>query len=99
MDNFDPLLVHMKAMCKNLNLEFVGALLRPHGPLLKEMMERGMDVGDITEAAREAGIQLIREGRISEETLKTISRPLMPKEAYVKATNKFFRKILQEVSE
>jgi len=32
MDNFDPLLVHLKALCRNAEAEFVGALLRLHGP-------------------------------------------------------------------
>jgi len=58
-------------------------------------MERGMDVSDVIEAARGAGVQLVRDGRMSEETLKTISRPLMPKDAYVNATNKSFQKVLE----
>jgi len=41
MDNFDPLLAHMKAKCRNANREFAGALLRPHGPALKPMASKG----------------------------------------------------------
>jgi len=33
---------------------------------------------DIIEAAKDANIQVIAEGRIAETTLKTISRVLMP---------------------
>jgi FMN-dependent NADH-azoreductase len=35
-DNFDPLVAHMKAISRNLNAEFAGALIRPHGPLMKK---------------------------------------------------------------
>ena len=64
MDNFDPLLVHMKAICKNVGREFAGALLRPHGPALKALLDQGTKVKDVLEAAREAGRQLIKEGRM-----------------------------------
>ena len=37
-DNFDPLLVHMKAFCKNASVEFAGALLRPHGEAMPGML-------------------------------------------------------------
>ena len=39
MDNFDALLVHMRAVSKNTGREFAGALLRPHGPALAGMMQ------------------------------------------------------------
>ena len=34
MDNFDPLLVHIRAQCRNANRQFRRALLRPHAPAL-----------------------------------------------------------------
>ncbi|HEY41688.1 MAG TPA: flavodoxin family protein [Dehalococcoidia bacterium] len=94
-DNFDALLVHMKAICKNTYSEFAGALLRPHGPALKPMLEIGGLVEDVIEAAREAGRQLVRDGRMSEETLNTVSRDLMPMEDYFKAANQSFQQRLE----
>jgi multimeric flavodoxin WrbA len=90
MDNFDPLLVHMEAVCKNVSRRFAGALLRPHGGALKPMMKRGMRVHDIFEAAREAGRQLINDGEMSEETLRVVSRPILPLDLYVQNVNKRF---------
>ena len=87
MDNFDALLVHMKAMCKNMDREFAGALLRPQGPALKSMMEMGAPVNDILEAAKEAGRQLVRDGKISTETLGIVSRELLPLEMCVQIVN------------
>lgn len=94
MDNFDPALVHIKAACKNLGTEFAGALLRPHGPALSAMMRMGLPVSDVLEAAKEAGRQLVRDGRMSAETLKVVSRELLPLEMYVQIINQNFQATL-----
>lgn len=97
LDNFDPLVVHVKAMCANMSREFAGALLRPHGAALREMMQGGLPMGDVFEAAREAGKQLVRDGRIAPETLRIVSRDLLPRDAYLAATNEQFRQILDSL--
>jgi multimeric flavodoxin WrbA len=94
MDNFDPLLVHTKAFCRNGAMEFAGALLRPHGEALRPMMEMGISLDDVFEAAREAGRQLVKDGRMSAETLNIVSRELVPLEAYVQAANEMFQQAL-----
>jgi multimeric flavodoxin WrbA len=93
-DNFDPLLVHMKAVCRNMGGEFAGALLRPHGPALKGMMDMGMPVDDVLASAKEAGRQLVEDGRMSPETLKVVSRELLPLEMYVQIINQNFQEAL-----
>ena len=95
MDNFDPLLVHIKAACKNLSREFAGALLRPHGPGLEIVMEMGQSVNDVFEAAKEAGGQLVEDGEMSTETLNIVSRELMPQEVYVQILNQVFRQEME----
>lgn len=94
MDNFDPLLVHMKAASKNMKREFAGALLRPHGGGLRRIMKMGMPLDDIFEAAKEAGRQLVRDGKMSPETLKIVSRELMPLEMHIQAANATFQEAL-----
>lgn len=96
-DNFDPLIVHMKAICKNLSAEFSGALLRPHGEAIAGMLEMGVQIGDIFEAAKEAGRQLAKEQKISQETLDIVSRELLPKEMYIQIVNQYFQQCLDEV--
>jgi multimeric flavodoxin WrbA len=91
VDNFDPLLVHMRAACQNLGSEFAGALLRPHGPALRGMLEMGAPVDDVLASAREAGRQLVVDGRISPGTLKAVSRELLPLETYVEVINQNFQ--------
>jgi len=41
-DNFDPVIQHMRALSKNMNAEFTGALVRPHGPFLKSAPQAGL---------------------------------------------------------
>jgi len=94
MDNFDPLVVHIKAICKNTNSEFAGALLRPQGPAMKPMLAIGGLVEDVVEAAREAGRQFVVDGRMSDVTLNTVSRELMSRDDYFRAVNRSFQQRL-----
>lgn len=96
MENFEPLLTHMKAFSRNASVEFAGALLRPHASKLRPMMENGAPVSDIFKAAKEAGRQLVKDGKMSTDTLSIISRKLMPLETFVESTNESKRKLLAQ---
>jgi multimeric flavodoxin WrbA len=95
LDNFDPAVAHIKAYCKNADAEFAGALLRPHGEFLKTMLDMGLPVSDVIDAAREAGRQLAREGRISQDVLNTVSRELLPRDLFVEKANEYFQEMLK----
>ncbi len=94
MDNFDPLLVHIKAICKNADREFAGALLRPHGTGMRRMLQEGIAIDDIFTAAKEAGRQLVTDGGMSPESLKAVSRNLMSLEQQMQGANQFFQQML-----
>lgn len=87
MDPFDLLLQQIKAGSRYVEREFAGALLRPHAQGLRAMWNAGFPLDDIIEAAREAGRQIVRDGHMSQETLDTVSRELMPQAAYVELVN------------
>jgi hypothetical protein len=95
VENFDPMLAHIKAWAKNADSAFLGAMLRPTGPMFRGMLESGMPLGDIFDAAKEAGRQLIIAGEMSSETLATVSRPLMPREEYVRLHNEKVNEVLE----
>jgi multimeric flavodoxin WrbA len=97
MDNFDPLVTHMEAFCRNSHDEFAGALLRPHGPALSNMMQMGMPVNDVLDAAKDAGSQLVSDGEMSDETLQTVSRELLPREMYMQIANQSFTEKLKNL--
>jgi multimeric flavodoxin WrbA len=94
---FDPLLMQMKAIYDRPEggSEFVGALLRPMAEGMKEMVkagETGLAEG-VFKAAREAGRQIVKEGRISEDTQKAVSKELMPRDAYYMAAQEMMEQI------
>ena len=92
IDNFNPMKSHIKALCDNMNAEYAGELLRPHGPILGVMLEKDMPVHDVIESARNAGYELIEDGKISSETIDNISRPLLSKDAFLQMINEHFPK-------
>ena len=93
-ENFAPLLTHMKAICENTELEFAGALLRPHGPTLRMMLKTGQ-VQDVLEAAETAGRQLVQDGKMSEKTLSVVSRELIPLSDYVQTHNQRIKQFVE----
>lgn len=95
LNNFDPLVFHVKAICQNLNREFVGALLRPHIRGFKSMLDMGAPVRDVLEAAEEAGHQLVKDGKMSEKTLGIVGRQLLPLEAFVEMVNQGFKEMVE----
>jgi multimeric flavodoxin WrbA len=87
MENFDPILAHMKAYSQNMLKEFAGALLRPHSPALSIMAQDDGALKEIVQAAKQAGRQLVSEGKMSVDVLKTVSRELIPAEEFVTRLN------------
>jgi multimeric flavodoxin WrbA len=92
LDNFDPLVEHVKAFCKNINREFTASLLRPHGEALKPLMSFYPDlVNGVLDSLREAGKLLIETGNIPKELVEEISKPLMPPDVYFETANRMFK--------
>jgi multimeric flavodoxin WrbA len=94
MSHFNPLIVHMEALCKNAQREFAGALLRPHAGALRPMMKAGL-INDVFDAAKDAGKQLMQNGKIKSEILDIISRELLPLDKYIDEVNTEFRNALK----
>jgi multimeric flavodoxin WrbA len=84
LDNLDLLVDHVRAFCEHAEREFAGALLRPHAPALRPMMERGAPVEDVFQAAEEAGRQLVEQGEMSPGNLSIVSRALVPLEMWAR---------------
>jgi hypothetical protein len=56
-----------------------------------------MPVQDVIAAAKRAGKELVRNGRMGEETLKTVSRELAPLEVFVSKMNRDFKRALDRL--
>jgi len=87
LENFDSMIDYMKAFSRQSEREFAGALLRPHSMPFAGMLKMGKPVGDVLEAAKKAGRELVQDGQIAAETLSTIGRAVMPLEAFVAVAN------------
>ena len=79
MGNFGTVLRIVKELAKDLNVEFAGALLRPNFYIVAENKEKAEN---IFEAAKQAGYQLIKRGRMFEYLLKVISQPVISQEKW-----------------
>jgi len=99
LDNFDALVGHVRAIAKNLDATFAGALLRPHGPAFKAMLDARAPVQNVRDAARDAGRQLIENGSIAPETLSIVSRPLLPRDQYVAIANQHIAQRVQQATQ
>ncbi|PCI30760.1 MAG: hypothetical protein COB67_01005 [SAR324 cluster bacterium] len=87
-EQFEPSLLHLKTYACMQDREFIGAILRPTVALFRRAVKRGvMDVGDIIGACKEAGEQLITDGRFSTETVKVIGRDLVSIEKFDEVYN------------
>lgn len=94
MDNFTPMVSQFQGLFSD---KFAGALLRPHGPLFAAMLEMGVPVHDVLEAAQQAGRELVRDGRMSQDILDKVGRELMPLEDCLRVINQNFRNDLEKL--
>ncbi len=99
VENFDSMIHHYKAATTNLEREFAGALLRPNAQSLQPMMMMGMgdQFADVFEAARRAGVELARDGKMNPETLAVVSREFMDIDTFKNQANKYFAKVLADL--
>ena len=96
-DNFDPLVAHVKAVCRNLDREYAGAVLRPIAWFLPWLEKMGIPVDGVYEAARNAGRQLVLEGAMDPVTLEDVSRELVPRETFVETINGHVQRIVDAI--
>jgi len=77
MGNFGTVVRIVEEFAKDADVEFAGALLRPHSSYMTENREKAEK---IFEAAKQAGNQLVKEGRMSKRFLKIIGQPFISEE-------------------
>jgi FMN-dependent NADH-azoreductase len=95
-DNFDPLIAHVKAACRNMGCEFAGSLVRPYAATLEHLARSGLPVKDVFDACTDAGREMVETGSISEATQARVARELVPRAAYIEAVNQSFRSALKQ---
>jgi multimeric flavodoxin WrbA len=79
MGNFGTVLRIIKELAEDVDVEFAGALLRPHASFMTEHKEKAEK---IFAAAKQAGYQLVKDGRMSKDLLKAVSQPLISEDKW-----------------
>jgi len=87
LDNFDPLVAHVKAVTRNLGREYVGEILIPGGWFLR--YSKAMD--EVTGMVKSVGVKLVEKGRIP-DSLSLKIYALVPRDEVVDALNAFYGK-------
>ncbi|MDQ7781248.1 MAG: flavodoxin family protein [Desulfomonilaceae bacterium] len=96
LHNFDPLLLHMKAIAKNLHTEFCGALLRPgvYSLLLKKKYPDR--IREVMDAIRGAGEELVRHGRVSAGTFDAVASDICSDRELIDTANAYWDRELEK---
>lgn len=89
---FSPLVSQVEDLSWSHHRRFAGALLRPHGLALRYMQANGIDVRGVCDAAWAAGVEIVRDGVMSERTLDAVRQPLLTQEEFVLMMNSAFER-------
>jgi len=73
LHNFDPLVLHVQRMARNLHSRFSGALLRPGVFSLLLTKKYPDKIRGVMDAVRTAGQELVRYGKISQGTADAVA--------------------------
>jgi multimeric flavodoxin WrbA len=88
-ENSDTVVRIVEDIARDVGVEYSGALRRPHAFLMNEKEDQAKDILD---AAKSAGSQLVREGKMSADTLERVSQPLISEEDLRERYNKMYHK-------
>jgi multimeric flavodoxin WrbA/putative sterol carrier protein len=98
VSHFDPLRHIFHHMEGNGGMPIIGEILMPAGELLKQ---KGMEaqVRELLRAAHQAGMEVVRDGRVSKETEDKIQKPLLSPDEMAEMANLWWDSHLQGIAE
>lgn len=94
---FQALRVMFHRVARNMHTEIVGEICRGQGELLhirEPFVQKSVDA--YFEWVRQAGREVVEQGRISSETAQKLEEPLMDDEQYVMAANSSYARKLEK---
>jgi multimeric flavodoxin WrbA/putative sterol carrier protein len=98
VSHFDGLRQVFRHMERNGGVPIIGELLMPGGELLKQ---QGMqeNVQGVLQATYRAGVEVIRDGKVSGETEAQIQKPLIPPDALAEMANLWWDSHLEGITQ
>jgi len=97
--NFEPLVLHMERLARNLHTNFCGSLLRPAAFSLLLRRKYPERVREVLDAVRTAGEEVAQFGKVSETTLKAAAADICSTEELVAMTNAYWDRQLEGPSD
>lgn len=82
LGNFDTVVRIVRELAEDASVDFGGAVLRPHADAMMHGGEVTKPGRAVLDAAKRAGFELAANGKMSEEALMAVSRPLIPREEF-----------------
>lgn len=92
LHHFDELVAHVQAFNRLSRRKFLGALLRPHGPMMEvfDALDPAA-IQPVYDACRQAGRHAARDEVIPEAILAEISRELLSRDDFLEMANAYFQ--------
>ncbi len=87
-ENFDTVTRIVEDLAATMSVEYAGAVLRPHVSMVQRDGGLTEEGGEVLRAVERAGHELIADGAMKQETLDSISRPLVSEETYRRRLNR-----------
>jgi len=96
--HFQVLRLLFKRVARNMNTELIGQIYRSGGAILAEhpVMLKPL-IYRYKQLVQKAGMQIVKDGGISEELQAVLERPLLPENVYIEQANKLFDQILKKL--
>jgi putative NADPH-quinone reductase len=95
LHNFEPLILHVERLARNLHTDFCGALLRPAAFSLLLGRKYPERVRGVMDAVRAAGEEVVQFGKVSETTLKAVAADICSTEELVAMANAYWDRELE----
>jgi multimeric flavodoxin WrbA len=97
MHHFDELVAHVQAFARLGCRQYLGSILRPHGPMMEIFDALDPDkMKPVYEACREAGRFAGRNELIPPQVLNRVSRELLPLDDFIQMANAYFRQEIEK---
>ena len=94
--NFGTVVRIAEELAKDVDVDFVGPILRPHAYLMAQNSKKATEV---VKALREAGYELVTKGVVSRSVLDMISQPLISEEEYRKDLNDDYDRVKNKLDD
>lgn len=96
-ENFGPVIQHMKAVARNMGVDYLGSLVRPMGGILSKIEESDPEtIQAIYQAFQKAGYEAVDKGALSEDVQNEASKAIMSMEEYGKFINSMMHEMMSD---